>query len=660
MENPNTSSWFNSTNGILQDLGNDLFNNNYEFDFSDPNGANANGTNVNTNSDPNNYNGAFDNFSADGFNNEAAIAVETMGWDDMLLEPTSVGASVNQAGMIDLDKNQMADNDDNRMVETQKKLEEALRKQEELNRKLEEQLQLSQMENKRLHSSEQTSSARMDPVQTNNSRPRVMLGDITSTSRLNSTPSKMLKGKQQAFSNSTSAMKNENFSFLGKAPKPIFQQPMFLENTSSSNTSVNGSPRRRHNRSRSMASRDRDQRTRMSLSSGRNAKVEMVDASLGSSLQSPIKSPYIPDSPYRGDQVSNMSRGLQSPVIGMGISVDDSRRGSVSVLEHIKTRNSSTDNSMSPSVSPIRAPNFKYPEATPNRRRGSAVGKTLFTNGSVSTPNLGPPTLDSPADSISTSPVIEEESGSRLGTGQSPSPMLITQGVFDGQSPQIGGYAGELELRLSASPQKITRKLTTLPRGSIDRYVSELPDKTFICLYPDCHKSFKRRYNVRSHIQTHLEDRPYKCDHEGCDKAFVRNHDLVRHKKSHEEKRYACPCGKKFNREDALIVHRSRLICIGGKKFEGVVIKRSPRKRGRPRKDAPPIENMSPTKKADIPKERSLPQTSSSSPGDVVNPSLKLNSVPYLDLQDNIPTDDSFLNQLESELRMTMGEDNLM
>nr|1NCS_A Chain A, TRANSCRIPTIONAL FACTOR SWI5 [Saccharomyces cerevisiae] len=47
----------------------------------------------------------------------------------------------------------------------------------------------------------------------------------------------------------------------------------------------------------------------------------------------------------------------------------------------------------------------------------------------------------------------------------------------------------------------------TLPRGSIDKYVKEMPDKTFECLFPGCTKTFKRRYNIRSHIQTHLEDR---------------------------------------------------------------------------------------------------------------------------------------------------------
>ncbi|EJS42720.1 ace2p [Saccharomyces arboricola H-6] len=129
------------------------------------------------------------------------------------------------------------------------------------------------------------------------------------------------------------------------------------------------------------------------------------------------------------------------------------------------------------------------------------------------------------------------------------------------------------------TPMKITKKPTTLPPGTIDQYVKELPDKLFECLFPNCGKVFKRRYNIRSHIQTHLQDRPYSCDFPGCTKAFVRNHDLIRHKISHNAKKYVCPCGKRFNREDALAVHRSRMICSGGKTLEHSISKlASPKK----------------------------------------------------------------------------------
>ncbi|QLL31962.1 hypothetical protein HG536_0C01300 [Torulaspora globosa] len=253
------------------------------------------------------------------------------------------------------------------------------------------------------------------------------------------------------------------------------------------------------------------------------------------------------------------------------------------------------------------------PIKTQNQRpqyqtHSQSVSDKLFSD-DAGTPQLRPPSVPTTASrrssnyssdypengeneiDIDSQQLAVEEPESRFVVAQTPSPVLKSQARFEGSPHQF-----DLDSNNSASPLKITRKPTTLPRGSIDRYVKELPDRLFQCMYPNCNKIFKRRYNIRSHIQTHLEDRPYVCDFEGCDKAFVRNHDLVRHKKSHAEKSYACPCGKKFNREDALIVHRSRMICSGGKKYENVVIKKSPRRRGRPKKDGSSSVNSSPVK----------------------------------------------------------------
>ncbi|CCE61237.1 hypothetical protein TPHA_0A01540 [Tetrapisispora phaffii CBS 4417] len=143
------------------------------------------------------------------------------------------------------------------------------------------------------------------------------------------------------------------------------------------------------------------------------------------------------------------------------------------------------------------------------------------------------------------------------------------------------GYDGNMSrsvVNLDNTPVKITTKPTTLPRGSIDIYVKELPDKTFVCLYQGCQKSFKRRYNVRSHIQTHLEDRPYTCDYEGCEKSFVRNHDLIRHRKRHDERNIVCPCGQKFANQKSMENHKNNNICIGGTNLQKSVTKTSPKK----------------------------------------------------------------------------------
>lgn len=110
------------------------------------------------------------------------------------------------------------------------------------------------------------------------------------------------------------------------------------------------------------------------------------------------------------------------------------------------------------------------------------------------------------------------------------------------------------------SPPK--RKQTSLlPPGELDQHW-EGPDedKQFTCTFENCGKKFTRRYNVRSHIQTHLSDRPFACAY--CPKKFVRQHDLNRHVKAHLENRHCrCLCGKVFTRLDAMRKHRVRHDC---------------------------------------------------------------------------------------------------
>jgi hypothetical protein len=82
-------------------------------------------------------------------------------------------------------------------------------------------------------------------------------------------------------------------------------------------------------------------------------------------------------------------------------------------------------------------------------------------------------------------------------------------------------------------------------------------DGKYVCLYPDCNKRFGRKYNIQSHIQTHLADRPYRCP--TCRAGFVRRHDLRRHVRIHAgDKPYVCMCSKSFARMDALTRHRHR------------------------------------------------------------------------------------------------------
>ncbi|CAI8502401.1 unnamed protein product [Hanseniaspora opuntiae] len=112
---------------------------------------------------------------------------------------------------------------------------------------------------------------------------------------------------------------------------------------------------------------------------------------------------------------------------------------------------------------------------------------------------------------------------------------------------------------INRSP-KGCRKKTTLPPGSIDQHIAELPDKTFMCLFNNCQRKFPRRYNVRAHVQTHLEDKPYGC--ELCGARFVRKHDMIRHSKTHLEKKYECEfCYRKFLTEKLSIDHIEKKKC---------------------------------------------------------------------------------------------------
>lgn len=115
---------------------------------------------------------------------------------------------------------------------------------------------------------------------------------------------------------------------------------------------------------------------------------------------------------------------------------------------------------------------------------------------------------------------------------------------------------------LELSPKRIIKKTSLLPPGELDRYW-EGPDedKVFTCTFKNCGKKFTRRYNVRSHIQTHLSDRPFTCTY--CPKSFVRQHDLNRHIKSHMvAKNCRCRCGKDFTRVEGYRKHIAKGVCL--------------------------------------------------------------------------------------------------
>ncbi|KAB2580022.1 Cell wall transcription factor ACE2 [Lasiodiplodia theobromae] len=160
-------------------------------------------------------------------------------------------------------------------------------------------------------------------------------------------------------------------------------------------------------------------------------------------------------------------------------------------------------------------------------------------------------------------------------------------------STDMDGYLSSSPTKAPLSPRAMsiadlnldaTIEETGISPEEVQAYISEQDPSThrWTCLFPECGKTFGRRENIRSHVQTHLGDRQYKCNH--CGKCFVRQHDLKRHAKIHTgDKPYKCPCGAGFARQDALTRHRQRGMCDGA--FPGAVKKSA--RRGRPRKNRP-------------------------------------------------------------------------
>jgi len=127
-----------------------------------------------------------------------------------------------------------------------------------------------------------------------------------------------------------------------------------------------------------------------------------------------------------------------------------------------------------------------------------------------------------------------------------------------GEEDQVPSGSGGLYVHEGPVKGRGVRQ-SNIPDDTMASYIAgpDPRDHKFQCLFPDCGKRFGRKYNIQSHIQTHLSDRPYRC--ETCRAGFVRQHDLRRHEKIHGgEKPFLCACRKSFARQDALTRHRQR------------------------------------------------------------------------------------------------------
>ncbi|KAI8355904.1 hypothetical protein B0O80DRAFT_448260 [Mortierella sp. GBAus27b] len=90
--------------------------------------------------------------------------------------------------------------------------------------------------------------------------------------------------------------------------------------------------------------------------------------------------------------------------------------------------------------------------------------------------------------------------------------------------------------------------------------------KSYPC--PTCSKPFPTRTQLKSHMAIHVDNFPFPCLYAGCDLHFKRKHDLRRHidAKHALVKKYLCSggCGEGFGRRDQMIRHLQRGTCGQG------------------------------------------------------------------------------------------------
>ena len=88
-------------------------------------------------------------------------------------------------------------------------------------------------------------------------------------------------------------------------------------------------------------------------------------------------------------------------------------------------------------------------------------------------------------------------------------------------------------------------------------YRTHTGQKTFVCGYKDCGKGFTESYLLTKHNRTHYINKTFIC--KNCEKSFTCSQNLAKHYCIHtKDKPYICKdCGKRFARSSALTAHVS-------------------------------------------------------------------------------------------------------
>ncbi|KAF9996547.1 hypothetical protein BGZ65_007867 [Modicella reniformis] len=111
---------------------------------------------------------------------------------------------------------------------------------------------------------------------------------------------------------------------------------------------------------------------------------------------------------------------------------------------------------------------------------------------------------------------------------------------------------------------------TTTTSNSSTTAVNARPVKSYAC--STCTKPFPTRTQLKSHMAIHTDSFPFPCMYTGCELHFKRKHDLRRHVDAKHAivKKYICTggCGEGFGRRDQMVRHLRRGTCGQGQGFQ--------------------------------------------------------------------------------------------
>jgi hypothetical protein len=99
--------------------------------------------------------------------------------------------------------------------------------------------------------------------------------------------------------------------------------------------------------------------------------------------------------------------------------------------------------------------------------------------------------------------------------------------------------------------------------SSTPQLLKKKKDKTFICNYDGCGKTFDYKWILERHMNSHFCFKLFKCEHEGCEKAYKSKENLNLHiKNKHLNiKPYQCQfCNLQFSHRNGK--HRKILTYI--------------------------------------------------------------------------------------------------